>query len=485
MREDLFDIFYVSTELYLLLIAFMILIYGVFTKNTDCKRISIPAIFALIFSFLFQYDFVPHDQNFLFNGLFYSSHIVSFIKSMILVGTIIVFILLTGFKAKQGNSLNKFELPALLFFATIGMMLMVSANDFLSLYLSMEMMSLSLYVLAAFDRDDVISTESGLKYFILGALASGLMLFGISLIYGFTGTVNFSTLTEILKLDPTAGTSSVIAVQAGLVLVLSGLLFKLSAAPYHFWSPDVYEGAPTIVTTFFATVTKIALVFILYRMLTYTFAGYASSWSQILLLVAGLSMLVGAVGGLSQKNLKRLLAYSSINHIGFILAAIAINTTESLPSIVIYLIIYLVMNLGIFAVLLSMKNNGKETTELAALSGLAKHRPCLAATVSIFMLSMAGIPPFAGFFSKFYILKLALNNDYFYLALIGVISSVIAAYYYLRVIKVMYFEEVGSKTIDSKSQFPNWFVYKLAAAFNLLLFIFFDLFLSCINLLKI
>jgi len=480
MREDLLDIFYVSTELYLLLIAFMILIYGVFSKNIDCARISIPAIFALAFSFLFQYDFVPHDENFLFNGLYYSSKLMSVAKSIILLSTIVIFILLTGLRAKPGSNLNRFELPAIIFFATIGMMLLVSSNDFISLYLSMEMMSLSLYVLAAFDRDELASSESGLKYFILGALASGLMLFGISLIYGFTGTVNFTMLADIFKQD-SVEVSRVMAVQAGMVLVISGFLFKLSSAPYHFWTPDVYEGSPTIVTAFFATVTKVSLVFILYRMLTYAFASYADSWSQILLVAAGMSMLVGAVGGLAQKNLKRLLAYSSINHVGFILAAIGINSPESLEAIMMYLVIYLIMNLGVFAILLNMKSNGKETTDIAALSGLAKNRPCLAAIILILMFSMAGIPPFAGFFSKFYVLKLVVSSDHLLLAFIAIISSAIAAFYYLRVIKVVYFDEPSNKTIDQKPQFQNWFIYKLAAIFNLLLFIVFDLFLSLVG----
>jgi NADH-quinone oxidoreductase subunit N len=480
MREDLFDIFYVSTEIYLLLIAFMILIYGVFAKSVTCKNITIPAIFALSFSFLFQYDFVPSDENFLFNGLFYSSNITSIAKSLTIAATIVIFILLSSLKHGRESNMNKFELPAILFFAMIGMMLMISANDFLSLYLSMEMMSLSLYVLAAFDRDDISSAESGIKYFILGALASGLILFGVSLIYGFAGTVNFTNLAEIFKQDFHIG-SSVIAVQIGLVLVLSGFLFKLSAAPYHFWTPDVYEGAPTIVTAFFATVTKISLVFIVYRMLSYAFAGYYASWSQILIFVSGLSMIVGAVGGLAQKNLKRLLAYSSINHVGFLILAIAMNTNHSLHAVIIYLVIYLVMNLGLFAILLSMRSNNKNTTEIVALSGLGRQKPWFAAIVGILMFSMAGIPPFAGFFSKFYILKLSIENNHVYLACVAVLSSVIAAFYYLRIVKVMYFDEVNSHTIDGHAPFQQSFVYNMAAIFNLMLFVFFDVLLSYVS----
>ena len=477
MRDDLFDIFYISTELYLMFISLVILLYGVFRKNTDYKKLLFPFIFVICFSFFFLYNFNPAGESVVFNGLFYSSDFLNSIKVMILISTLVLFCLLSGVDFKATSNMSRFELPIIIMFAVIGMMLLVSANDFISMYLSLEMMSLCLYVLAAFNRDDIKSSEAGLKYFILGALSSGIMLFGISLIYGFVGTVNFSIIAALFS-----GSGSEIevlpAVQVGLVMVITGLLFKLSAAPFHFWTPDVYEGSPTIITSFFATVPKIAGVVILYRILHQPFISCASTWSQVILLAACLSMIVGAVGGINQKNIKRLLAYSSINHIGFILVAVGIDSSQSLFTVILYLVIYLIMNFGIFAVVLSMKKSKEEALEISSLSGIAKKRPAFAAVIAVLMFSMAGIPPLFGFFAKFYILKLAIDNSYFAVAMIAIISSVIAAFYYLRIVKIMYFDEVSNMTISNDKTNNLSFIYSLSALINISGFIFFDDFVA-------
>ena len=330
----------------------------------------------------------------------------------------------------------RFEFPILISLATLGMMAMVSANDMLSLYLGLELQSLALYVVAAIRRDTVRSTESGLKYFILGSIASGILLYGMSMVYGFTGTTNFTVLGDTL-----VGGELPLGALVGLAFIFAGLCFKVSAVPFHMWTPDVYEGAPTPVTSFFAVAPKIAGLALFIRVAMGPFGGAVEDWQQIIVLIAILSMALGSFATLRQENIKRLMAYSSIGHVGFALVGLAAGTQDGVTGILVYLGIYLVMNLGTFAVILCMRRNDRMAEEITDLAGLAKTKPLMAAITAILMFSMAGIPPLAGFFGKFYVFKAAVDAGLVTLAVIGLVTSVVSAYYYLRIIKVMYFDE--------------------------------------------
>jgi len=315
---------------------------------------------------------------------------------------------------------------------------MVSANNMLSLYVGLELQSLALYVLAAFNRNSLRSSEAGIKYFILGALSSGLLLFGISLIYGFTGSIDFDVIQATLGSGEIA-----FGVTFGLVFILAGLAFKVSAAPFHMWTPDVYQGAPTSVTAFFAMVPKIAAMALLLRLLFEPFSALEDQWVQVVYFLAVASMVVGAFGAIAQTSLKRLLAYSSIGNMGYVLIGIVAGSEAGVSAVVLYLLIYMVMTAGVFAIVLCMRRNDKQLDKISDLSGLSQHSPALAYCMAILMFSMAGIPPFAGFFGKLAIFGAAVEAEYYVLAVIGVLTSVIGAYYYIRIIKVMFFDEAA------------------------------------------
>lgn len=317
------------------------------------------------------------------------------------------------------------------------MMLMVSANNFLALYMGLELQALSLYVLAAFHRNSARSSEAGIKYFVLGALSSGMLLFGISLIYGFTGSIDFGVVGNTLE----ALESVPLGVIFGLVFILAGLAFKISAAPFHMWTPDVYQGAPTAVTALFAMVPKIAAMALLMRLLFDPFAALSDQWGQIIYFLALMSMLVGAFAAIAQDNIKRLLAYSSIGNMGYALVGVAVGTAAGAGAVVLYLTIYMVMTAGVFAVVMSMRRQGLSVFKISDLSGLSQTSPALAYSMAILMFSMSGIPPAAGFFGKLVVFNAAVAEGYYVLAVVGVLSSVVAAYYYLRVVKVMFFDE--------------------------------------------
>jgi NADH-quinone oxidoreductase subunit N len=369
-----------------------------------------------------------------FEGLFVVDRFAAFAKVLILLASALVLILSQDYLHREGMA--KPEYAVLVVFSTLGMLCLVSANDFMALYMALELMSLSLYVVAAMRRDTLKSSEAGLKYFVLGALGSGMYLYGASLVYGFTGSTNFSGVAALLQ----GGAAPSIGLIIGLVFVLAALAFKISAVPFHMWTPDVYEGAPTPVTAFFATAPKIAAICLLARVLIGPFGDLVHQWQQVVMFISIASMAFGSLAAMVQKNIKRMLAYSSIGHVGFLLVGLAAGTEEGVRGVLTYLAIYLFMNLGTFACVLSMRVNGRMVEDIKDLSGLWKNRPGMALALLFFMFSMAGVPPFAGFIGKLYVFMAAVNAGLYPLAILGVLSSVIAAFYYIRIVKIMYFD---------------------------------------------
>jgi len=368
-----------------------------------------------------------------FYGAFVDDPFGRFMKALALIGSLTTLLLSVDFMRKE--KIGGFEFPILILLATLGMMMLISASDFIALYLGLELMSLSLYVVAAYRRDDVRASEAGLKYFVLGALSSGMLLYGASLIYGYSGTVSFAGVASALRSHASLG------VVFGLVFVLAGLAFKISAVPFHMWTPDVYEGAPTPVTTFFASAPKMAAMAILLRVAMTAFPGLAPDWRQIVTFLSIASMALGAFAAIGQTNIKRLMAYSSIGHMGFALVGLAAGTVEGAHGVVVYMAIYLVMTLGTFAGILSMRRGGAYVEDIADLAGLARTNAPMAFFLGAMMFSLAGVPPLAGFFAKFYVFAAAMKADLYGLAVIGVLLSAVAAYYYLRIVKIMYFDE--------------------------------------------
>jgi NADH-quinone oxidoreductase subunit N len=369
----------------------------------------------------------------LFEGAFMDDAFARFMKVLALLGALVTILMSVDFLRRA--ALDKFEFPVLVLLSAIGMMLLISADNLISLYLGLELMSLALYVMAAFARDDARASEAGLKYFVLGALSSGMMLYGASLLYGFSGTVSFSGIAAVVS------GSAPLGVIFGLVFVLAGLAFKMSAAPFHMWTPDVYEGAPTPVTAFFASAAKMAAVAITARIVVTAFPGVASEWRQILVFLAIASTLLGAFAAIGQNNIKRLMAYSSIGHMGFALIGLSAGGEAGVKGVAIYLAMYLVMTLGSFAAILSMRVEGRPVETIADLAGLSRTNGAAAFFLAMLMFSLAGVPPLGGFFAKYYVLLPAVEAGLYPLAVIGVLASAVAAFYYLRIVKVMYFDE--------------------------------------------
>jgi len=368
-----------------------------------------------------------------FGGAFISDAFAKFMKLAALAGSVITLFMSEAYL--KASNRRAFEFPLLVLISTLGMMLMISAHDLVALYLGLELSSLALYVVASFDRDNVKSTEAGLKYFVLGALSSGMLLYGASLVYGMTGTVTFDGIAAALK----SGAS--IGMIFGLVFVLAGLAFKISAVPFHMWTPDVYEGAPTPVTAFFAAAPKIAAIALFMRVVSQAFPSIFHQWQQIVIFIALASMILGAFAAIGQSNIKRLLAYSSIGHIGFALVGLSAGTADGVASVISYMTIYLITTLGTFACVLAMSRGSQYFENIDDLSGLSKTNPALAFAFAMLMFSLAGIPPLAGFFAKWYVFVEAVNAKLYVLAVIGVLSSVVGAYYYLRIVKIIYFDE--------------------------------------------
>ncbi len=369
-----------------------------------------------------------------FNGAFVADGFARFMKVLTLIGAGAAIILAGDFMRRDGSM--RFEFPVLVVLATIGMMMMISANDLIGLYVGLELQSLALYVVAAFDRDNAKSTEAGLKYFVLGALSSGMLLYGASLVYGFTGTVTYSGIAQAVQ-----GGHAGIGLIFGIVFVAAGVAFKISAVPFHMWTPDVYEGAPTPVAAFFATAPKMAAMAMMVRIFIGAFPGALHDWQQIIIFMAIASMALGAFAAIGQSNIKRLLAYSSIANMGYALVGLAAGTAAGVQGVMTYMAIYLATTLAAFACVLMMRRDGKPVEDIGELAGLSRTNPWMAFALSMMMFSLAGIPPLAGFWAKFYVFLAAIDAKLYTLAVVGVVTSVVGAYYYLRLVKVMYFDE--------------------------------------------
>ncbi len=375
-----------------------------------------------------------------FGGLFVVDAFGDFMKLLVLLGAALTIIMSLHFIRRE--EMGQFEFPVLLLFATLGMMLMISANDLIALYMGLELQSLSLYVVAAFRRDSLKSSEAGLKYFVLGALSSGMLLYGASMIYGFAGATSFHGLGQVFQAKTDGGRHTLsMGLIIGLVFLLAGLCFKISAVPFHMWTPDVYEGAPTPVTAFFAAAPKIAAMALLMRVLLGPFGDLLAQWQQIIWAVSVASMVLGAFAAIGQSNIKRLMAYSSIGHVGYALVGLTAGSRAGAESVMVYMAIYMIMTIGTFACIMAMRQKGRLVEGIDDLKGLARTHPRMALAFAVFMFSMAGIPPLAGFFAKYYVFLAAVEAGLYVLAVVGVLSSVVGAFYYLRIVKIMYFDE--------------------------------------------
>jgi len=429
------NLHFISPEIFISLTVMFLLILGVFIKNSSNLIHNLSMIFLFITGILILNN--PLETNItLFNGSYIIDNLSSYMKALTILGGVVV--LSISKKYLKISNIFLIEYPILILSSILGMMVMISSNDLIVFYVGLELQSLALYVLASFNRDQLKSSESGLKYFVLSALSSGLLLYGCSLIYGFSGSTNFNIVAQTIN-------STHYGLTFGIVFILVGLAFKISAVPFHMWAPDVYEGSPTSVTLFFAIVPKIAALTVFIRFLYIPFINMIDQWQTIIVFLSITSMIFGAVAAIGQKNLKRLIAYSSIGHIGYTLAGLAVGTNEGIQSSIVYISIYIVMNLGLFSCLLMMKRNNQYFETIEDLSGLSKNHPVLSLSLLIILFSLAGIPPLAGFFAKFYIFKAVIEQSMFFLAIVGLLSTVIAAFYYLRIIKVIYFDEEKEK----------------------------------------
>ncbi len=418
-------------EIFLSISILSILMIGVFIKNSFNLITKLSILILIVSSII-----IINSGNIsvkIFSDSFIRDQFTDFIKLLIIFAS--VFVLFFSQEFIKESKINKFEYPIIILLSILGMFFMVSSNDLILFYLGLELQSLSLYILAAIDRDNIRSTEAGIKYFVLSALSSGLLLYGFSLLYGFTGSTNFDLIARQLNSE---NTGAIFAV----VFVLVGLSFKISAVPFHMWTPDVYEGSPTSITSFFAVVPKVAGLAVLIRFMQIPFENILIEWQMIIVFISIASMILGAVAAIGQKNIKRLMAYSSIGHIGYALAGVATGTVSGYSSSIVYITIYIVMNIGAFGCILLMKKDGKYTEEINDLSGISKKHPLVALSFLIILFSLAGIPPLGGFFAKFYIFMSVIENEMYTLAVIGLLTTVISAFYYLRVIKIIYFDEL-------------------------------------------
>ena len=429
-------------EMFLAASAMVLLMLGAFQRGRYVAReiawlgvVVLAIAAALVMSFGFERQVTLY-------GMFVTDGFGVFMTTLVLIGAAFSLVLAMRFNEREG--IARFEYPVLVLLATTGMLMMISANDLISLYLGLELQNLPLYVMASFQRDQLRSTEAGLKYFVLSALSSGMLLYGASMVYGFAGSTNFDTLAH--SLDPNNGVS--IGLVIGIVFVAVGLAFKVSAVPFHMWTPDVYEGAPTPVTAFFSVAPKMAAMALFVRVMIYPFIALVEQWQQVIWLISVASVVLGAFAAINQRNIKRLMAYSSIGHVGYALIGLAAGTPAGVRGILVYMAIYLFMNIGAFAVILCMRRDGRPVEGIADLAGLSRSQPGLAAALAIFMFSLAGIPPLAGFFAKLYIFMAAIDARLYLLAVIAVVTSVVGAYYYVRIIRIMYFDEPVGAAFD-------------------------------------
>ena len=422
---------FIIPELFLTSSIMILLMIGVFYKNSF-NLIYKLSVIILLATFILLFNHSIDTSTRLFNNSYTIDYFSLFMKVLTLIACI--FVMLSSFDYIKLIGINKIEYPILILSATLGMMIMISSYDLIVFYMGLELQSLSLYVLASFNRDNYRSSEAGLKYFVLGALSSGLLLYGCSLIYGFSGSTNFDLIAQ--NMDQ-LNTGSIF----GIVFILVGLAFKVSAVPFHMWAPDVYEGSPTSVTTFFAIVPKVAALTVFIRFLYVPFINVIGQWQMIIIFISLASMILGAVAAIGQTNIKRLMAYSSIGHMGYALAGLATASNEGIQGTVIYLSIYLLMNLGIFSCIFMMRRKDIFYEDIQDLSGLSKNHPIISFCLLVLLFSLAGIPPLAGFFAKFYIFMAVIKAEMYTLAIMGLITTVISAFYYLRIIKIIYFDE--------------------------------------------
>ena len=422
-------------EIFISLTLMFLLIVGVFKKNSSnlIYNLTILSLFLLLALIL---NLSHIEETFVFNQSYKIDNLSTFMKVLTVLSAI--FVMLTSSKYLKLTKIFKIEYPVLILSSILGMMVMISSNDLIVFYMGLELQSLALYVLASFNRDNLLSSEAGLKYFVLSALSSGLLLYGCSLIYGFSSSTNFNEISINIS-------NIQYGLSFGIVFILVGLAFKISAVPFHMWAPDVYEGSPTSVTIFFAILPKIAALTVFIRFLYVPFINMIDQWQMIIIFLSIASMIFGAVAAIGQKNLKRLVAYSSIGHMGYALAGLTTGTNEGIQSSIIYISIYLVMNLALFSCLFMLRRNENYFEHIEDLSGLSKNHPILSFSMLIILFSLAGIPPLAGFFAKFYIFMTVIEQSMYFLAIIGLLSTVIAAFYYLRIIKVIYFDPEKEK----------------------------------------
>ena len=420
-------------EIVLAVLAMALLVFGVFRKGDNADQVTIGAVISLaLVAALVIWGGGGKAQA--FGGAFVVDTFGRVMKVLMLFGSAVAIILSVHFMKRDRS--QRFEYPVLIMLSAVGMMMMISANNLIALYMGLELQSLALYVLAAINRDSARASEAGLKYFVLGALSSGMLLYGASLVYGFTGSTAFPQIAEAL-----ASHGAGLGLIFGLVFIVAGLAFKVSAVPFHMWTPDVYEGAPTPVAAFFAAAPKVAAMALFIRVMVTPFASIVADWQQILIFVAIASMVLGAFAAIGQSNIKRLLAYSSIGHMGYALVGLAAGTPEGVQGVVVYMIIYMIMTLGVFACVIAMRRKGNHVEEISDLAGLARNHKGLAFVFAMLMFSLAGIPPLAGFFGKYFVFLAAMKAGLYALAVIGVVASVVGAYYYLRIVKIIYFDE--------------------------------------------
>ena len=426
------DLLPVLPELLLVIGALVLILFGAFAGERSTPVVTGIALALLVIAGAMQI-WVTGDGG-TFGGAFVVDPFARVMKVITLAGSAIAIAMSVGFMRRE--RFERFEYPILVLLATVGMMMMISANDMIALYLGLELQSLALYVVAAINRDSARSTEAGLKYFVLGALSSGMLLYGMSLVYGFTGETGFPAIASEL-----AGQARPVGLVFGLVFIIAGLAFKVSAVPFHMWTPDVYEGSPTPVTAFFAAAPKIAAMALFVRVVFEAFEPIAHDWQQIVAFISIASMVLGAFAAIGQRNIKRLMAYSSIGHMGFALVGLAAGSKAGVEGVILYLVIYMAMTVGAFACILAMRRREGMVEEISDLAGLSRTHPAIAAMFAILLFSLAGIPPMAGFFAKYYVFTAAIEAKLYALSIIGVLASVVGAFYYLRVIKVMYFDE--------------------------------------------
>jgi NADH-quinone oxidoreductase subunit N len=450
----------VLPELVLAFGAMVLLMVGAYRGQGTTRLVTMLAVGLLVLVGALEL-MLPAGKLVTFGGSFIVDDFARFLKILALIGSGVTLILATEFLSDPSRRI--FEFAILVLLSTLGMMVLISAADLIMLYLGLELMSLSLYVVAASNRDNAKSTEAGLKYFVLGALSSGMLLYGASLIYGFTGTVSFAGIAA-------AATTGSVGIVFGIVFLLAGLCFKVSAVPFHMWTPDVYEGAPTPVTAFFASAPKVAALAVFARVALTAFPGIVPQWQQIIVFVAIASMVLGSFAAIGQKNIKRLMAYSSIGHMGFALVGLASGTVEGAQGVLVYIAIYVAMTLGTFAVILTMKRNGQAVEQISDFAGLSRTNPLLAFFFMMLLFSLAGVPPLAGFFAKWYVFVAAINAHLFTLAVVGVLSSVVGAFYYLTIIKVMYFDEPLPALDPMRVELRT--VLAVAGLFNIFFFVY-------------